>query len=584
MDTQALKEKAQEYIRLEQDAYFRGQVEELVKKEDWTELNDRFFTDLAFGTGGLRGVIGGGYNRMNPFTVCRATQGLANYIKKAVPADQASAVIAYDSRNFSDLFAMQAALVLCANGIKTYLFTSLRPTPELSFAVRKLKATTGIVVTASHNPPEYNGYKVYWDDGAQVVAPHDKLIIEEVRAVTNEISVISEKDALEEGRLVMIDKEVDEPFIQMVKDQSVRPQLVKEKGKDLKVVFTPLHGTGTMPVETALRDMGIEVIFVEEQKEPDGNFPTVDYPNPEDASAMKLSLDLAKEVGADLVMGTDPDADRLGIAVPDENGQYVLVSGNQLGALLADYIFSSRKEVGTLPSKPAFIKTIVTTDLQRLIAEEYGAQVYNTLTGFKYIGEKIREFESQADGPSYIFGGEESYGYLVNTEVRDKDAVSAATMTAEMALYHRTRGRTLLDQLRNIWNRYGYFQEMLLSKTFKGESGLKVMNDLMEKFRKTPPTEFAGQKVLAVKDYREGTTFDPTAGTLEKNIDLPSSNVLQFILDDESVITARPSGTEPKIKFYASCRSEKGKDLDAAMAEVSKKIETITSELNSMIS
>ncbi|MFW6245019.1 MAG: phospho-sugar mutase [Fibrobacterota bacterium] len=584
MDTQALKEKAQEYIRLEQDAYFRGQVEELVKKEDWTELNDRFFTDLAFGTGGLRGVIGGGYNRMNPFTVCRATQGLANYIKKAVPADQASAVIAYDSRNFSDLFAMQAALVLCANGIKTYLFTSLRPTPELSFAVRKLKATTGIVVTASHNPPEYNGYKVYWDDGAQVVAPHDKLIIEEVRAVTNEISVISEKDALEEGRLVMIDKEVDEPFIQMVKDQSIRPELVKEKGKDLKVVFTPLHGTGTMPVETALRDMGIEVIFVEEQKEPDGNFPTVDYPNPEDASAMKLSLDLAKEVGADLVMGTDPDADRLGIAVPDENGEYVLVSGNQLGALLADYIFSSRKETGTLPSKPAFIKTIVTTDLQRLIAEEYGAQVYNTLTGFKYIGEKIREFESQADGPSYIFGGEESYGYLVNTEVRDKDAVSAATMTAEMALYHRTRGRTLLDQLRNIWNQYGYFQEMLLSKTFKGESGLKVMNDLMEKFRKTPPTEFAGQKVLAVKDYREGTTFDPTAGTLEKNIDLPSSNVLQFILDDESVITARPSGTEPKIKFYASCRSEKGKDLDAAMAEVSKKIETITSELNSMIS
>lgn len=583
MDTQALKEKAQEYINLEQDAYFRGQVEELVQKEDWTELNDRFFTDLAFGTGGLRGVIGGGYNRMNPFTVRRATQGLANYIKKAVPAEQASAVIAYDSRNFSDLFAMQAALVLCANGIKTYLFSSLRPTPELSFAVRMLKATAGIVVTASHNPPEYNGYKVYWDDGAQVVAPHDKLIIEEVRAVTNEISVISEKDALEQGSLVMIDKEVDEPFIQMVKDQSIRPELVKEKGKDLKVVFTPLHGTGTMPVETALKDMGIEVIFVEEQKEPDGNFPTVDYPNPEEASAMKLSLDLAKKVGADLVLGTDPDADRLGIAAPDENGEYVLITGNQLGALLADYIFSSRKEVGTLPSKPAFIKTIVTTDLQRLIAEEYGAQVYNTLTGFKYIGEKIREFESQADGPSYVFGGEESYGYLVNTEVRDKDAVSAATMTAEMTLYHRTQGRTLLDQLRNIWNRYGYFQEMLLSKTFKGESGLKVMNELMEKFRKTPPTEFAGQKVLAVKDYREGTTFDPTAGTLEKNIDLPSSNVLQFILEDESVITARPSGTEPKIKFYASCRAENGKDLDAAMAEVAKKIETITSELNSMI-
>ncbi|MFP4162591.1 MAG: phospho-sugar mutase [Chitinispirillaceae bacterium] len=584
METQALLEKAREYIRLEQDAHFRGQVEKLVQKEDWAELNDRFFTDLAFGTGGLRGVIGGGYNRMNPFTVRRATQGLANYMKKAVPAEDASAVIAYDSRNFSDLFAMQAALVLCANGIKTYLFTSLRPTPELSFAVRQLKTTAGIVVTASHNPPEYNGYKVYWDDGAQVVAPHDRLIIEEVRAVSNEISVMEQKSALDQGKLVMIDKEVDEPFIQMVKDQAIRPELIKEKGRDLKVVFTPLHGTGTVPVESALEDMGIEVIFVEEQKEPDGNFPTVDYPNPEEASAMKLSLDLAKKVGADLVMGTDPDADRLGIAAPDENGEYVLITGNQLGVLLADYIFSSRKEMGTLPENPAFIKTIVTTDLQCIIAQQYGAQVYNTLTGFKYIGEKIREFESQENGPAYVFGGEESYGYLVNTEARDKDAVSAATMTAEMALYHRTQGRSLLDQLNEIWKQHGYFQEMLLSKTFKGESGLKTMNELMEKLRKTPPAVFAGQKVLKVKDFREGTTFDPTAGITEKNIELPSSNVLQFILDDESVVTARPSGTEPKIKFYASCRSEKGRKLDEAKAEVSRKIETITAEINSIVS
>lgn len=584
METQALLEKAREYIRLEQDAHFRGQVEKLVQKEDWAELNDRFFTDLAFGTGGLRGVIGGGYNRMNPFTVRRATQGLANYMKKAVPAEDASAVIAYDSRNFSDLFAMQAALVLCANGIKTYLFTSLRPTPELSFAVRQLKTTAGIVVTASHNPPEYNGYKVYWDDGAQVVAPHDRLIIEEVRAVSNEISVMEQKSALDQGKLVMIDKEVDEPFIQMVKDQAIRPELIKEKGRDLKVVFTPLHGTGTVPVESALEDMGIEVIFVEEQKEPDGNFPTVDYPNPEEASAMKLSLDLAKKVGADLVMGTDPDADRLGIAAPDGNGEYVLITGNQLGVLLADYIFSSRKEMGTLPENPAFIKTIVTTDLQCIIAQQYGAQVYNTLTGFKYIGEKIREFESQENGPAYVFGGEESYGYLVNTEARDKDAVSAATMTAEMALYHRTQGRSLLDQLNEIWKQHGYFQEMLLSKTFKGESGLKTMNELMEKLRKTPPAVFAGQKVLKVKDFREGTTFDPTAGITEKNIELPSSNVLQFILDDESVVTARPSGTEPKIKFYASCRSEKGRKLDEAKAEVSRKIETITAEINSIVS
>ncbi len=582
MDTQVLSQKAKDYISLEQDPFFRGQVEQLLEKQDWTELNDRFYTDLAFGTGGLRGVIGGGYNRMNPFTVRRATQGLANYIKKAVPAEKASAVIAYDSRNFSDHFALQAALVLAANGIKTYLFTSLRPTPELSFAVRQLKATTGIVVTASHNPPEYNGYKVYWDDGAQVVAPHDTGIIKEVRAVTNDISVVTKEDALASGSLVMIDKEVDGPFIQMVKDQSIRPALVKEKGKDLKVVFTPLHGTGTMPVETALKDMGIEVIFVEEQKKPDGNFPTVKYPNPEEASAMKLSLDLARKVGADLVLGTDPDADRLGIAAPDK-GDYVLITGNQLGALLADYIFSSRKEMGKLPAKPAFVKTIVTTELQRLIAQEYGALIYDTLTGFKYIGEKIREFESEENGPSYVFGGEESYGYLVNTEVRDKDAVSAATMTAEMTLYHRTQGRTLLDQLRIIWKKYGYFQEALISKTFKGESGLKTMNELMEKLRKNPPAVFAGKKVLAVKDYREGTTFDPSAGTTEKNINLPSSNVIQFILEDESVVTARPSGTEPKIKFYASCRSEKGMELNQAMDVVAKKIEAISAELNGMM-
>ncbi|MDR0305978.1 MAG: phospho-sugar mutase [Chitinispirillales bacterium] len=582
MDTQTLTKKAQDYIKFEQDSFFRGQVEELLKNQDWTELNDRFFKDLDFGTGGLRGVIGGGYNRINPFTVQRATQGLANYIVKTAESGKGGAVIAYDSRNFSDLFALQAALVLCANGIKTYLFTSLRPTPELSFAVRKLGAAAGIVVTASHNPPEYNGYKVYWNDGAQVVAPHDKAIIEEVTAVGDTVKTMSREEAAAAGFLVMIDKEVDKPFIEMVKNCSIRPELVREHGKDLKVVYTPLHGTGTMPVESALRDMGIEVIFVEEQKIPDGNFPTVDYPNPEEASAMKLALELGKKVGADLIMGTDPDADRMGIAAPDK-GEFVLITGNQLGALLADYIFSGRKEMGTLPAKPAFIKTIVTTELQRLIAEEYGAVCFDTLTGFKYIGEKIREFESQKDGPSYIVGGEESYGYLVNTEVRDKDAVSAATMSAEMALYHRTQGRTLLDQLRIIWKKHGYFQETLISKTFKGESGLKTMKELMEKLRKNPPSVFAGQKVTEVKDYQNGTTFYPAAGTRENNIDLPSSNVLQFVLEDKSVVTARPSGTEPKVKFYASCRSQAGMELDAAMKIVSGKIEAITAQLNSFV-
>jgi phosphoglucomutase len=577
MDTQELTQKANDYIRLEQDVFFRGQVEKLLADQDWAELNDRFYTNLEFGTGGLRGVIGGGYNRMNAFTVRRATQGLANYIVRAVPTG-AAAVIAYDSRNFSEQFALEAALVFCANGIKTYLFTGLRPTPELSFAVRKFGATAGIVVTASHNPPEYNGYKVYWNDGAQVVAPHDTAIIKEVLSV-GDIKALDKDKAISSGQLVMVDKEVDEAFINMVKNCAIRPQLLKDGGKDLKVVFTPLHGTGGMPVETALKEMGVDVIFVEEQKKPDGNFSTVDYPNPEEASAMKLALDLGEKVNADLILGTDPDADRLGIAAPD-NGKFVLITGNQLGALLADYILSAKKEMGTMPAKPAFIKTIVTTELQRLIAEDNGATTFDTLTGFKYIGEKIREFESDGSGFSYIFGGEESYGYLVNTEVRDKDAVSAATMTVEMALYHKSQGRTLLDQLRNIWSKYGYFQEALISKTFKGQTGLNAMKALMEKLRNDPPKLFAGQKVAAVKDYSNGTTTTPATGSKEKNINLPSSNVLQFILEDNSIVTVRPSGTEPKIKFYVSCRSEKGTGLNDAMKIVAGKIEAISAELN----
>lgn len=575
--------KARLYVEKEKDPFFRDQVSALLKDENFSELNDRFYTELAFGTGGLRGVIGGGFNRMNPYMVGKSTQGLANYVKKFVPdIKNASAVIAYDSRNFSDVFAREAALVLCANGIKTYLFSSLRPTPELSFAVRELKATIGIVVTASHNPPEYNGYKVYWNDGAQVVEPHDNGIIAEVRSVSGAIYSISSEKATADGLLKIIDKEIDEKFISMVIGCSLRPELVKKQGKDLKVVFTPLHGTGAMPVAESLHRMGIDVIFVPEQKEPDGNFPTVPYPNPEEASAMKLSLDLARKVKADLVIGTDPDADRLGIAAPDGD-DFVLITGNQLGALLADYIFSTRKELGTLPEKAAFVKTIVTTELQRLIAESYGALSFDVLTGFKYIGEKIREFDQQKDGPQYMFGGEESYGYLVNTAVRDKDAVSAATMTAEVALYHRSQGRTLLDQLNAIWKKYGYFEEALVSGTFKGESGLNTMKTLMETLRKNPPATFAGQPVSMVKDYRDGTTFYVSTKERKKDIDLPSSNVIQFVLADESVVTARPSGTEPKIKFYASCRSNPAESLEAGKAVVKQKVSSIRSALNALI-
>jgi phosphoglucomutase len=578
-----LAAKAREYVEKEMDPFFREQVSRLLKEGNFTELNDRFYTDLAFGTGGLRGVIGGGFNRMNPYVVRKSTQGLANYVKKFVPdIRNASAVIAYDSRNFSDVFAREAALVLCANGIKTFLFTSLRPTPELSFAVRELKATIGIVVTASHNPPEYNGYKVYWNDGAQVVEPHDNGIINEVRSVSGAIPAITVEKATADGLLKMIDKEIDEKFISMVIGCSLRPELVKQQGKDLKVVFTPLHGTGAMPVAESLRRMGIEVIFVPEQKEPDGNFPTVPYPNPEEASAMKLSLELARKVKADLVIGTDPDADRLGIAAPDGD-DFILITGNQLGALLGDYIFSTRKELGTLPKKAAFVKTIVTTELQRLIAESYGALSFDVLTGFKYIGEKIREFELEVDGPQYMFGGEESYGYLVNTAVRDKDAVSAATMTAEVALYHRSQGRTLLDQLNAIWKKYGYFEEALVSGTFKGESGLITMKKLMEQLREDPPATFAGQAVSMVKDYLNGTTYYVSTKERKKDIELPSSNVIQFILSDNSIVTARPSGTEPKIKFYASCRSNPGEQIENGKTIVKQKIALIRNALNILI-
>lgn len=582
MEKDALIKKAREYVNLEQDSFFRNQIENLLKEDNLNELNDRFFTDLEFGTGGLRGIIGGGYNRINPYVVGRATQGLANYIKKAVPIEKAAAVIAYDSRNFSDTFALEAAKVLCSNGIKTYLFTGLRPTPELSFAVRQLKATAGIVVTASHNPPEYNGYKVYWSDGSQVTPPHDKGIIAEVRAVSQFGKPISKEDAIAKGLLVLIDKEIDDPFISMVKGCALRPELIKKQGKDLKVVYTPLNGTGAMPVQRALSEMGIEVIFVPEQKNPDGNFPTVKYPNPEEAATMKMALDLGKKESADLVMGTDPDADRLGIAAPD-NENFVLITGNQLGALLADYIFSTRRELGKLPSRPAFVKTIVTTEFQALIARDFGAEIYDTLTGFKYIGEKIRQFESEPNGPQYIVGGEESYGYLVNTEVRDKDAVSAATMTAEMTLYHRNQGRTLFDQLRILWKKYGYFEEVLISKNFKGEAGLHTMNELMERLRKNPPETFAGQKVSLIKDYKDGSTYYTDEKNRKKDINLPSSNVLQFVLGDGSIVTARPSGTEPKIKFYASCRGRQGADVETGRKEVKSKIDAISSALNSLI-
>jgi phosphoglucomutase len=582
MDQKQIMERAQEYIKLERDPQFRNEVVRLVEENNISELSDRFYTDLEFGTGGLRGVIGGGYNRMNSFVVQRATQGLANYVKKAASDPSPKAVIAYDSRRCSDTFALEAALVLAANGIKTYLFSALRPTPELSFAVRKLKATTGIVVTASHNPKEYNGYKVYWDDGSQVLPPHDKGIIGEVLAVTSGIKSISKEEALAKGSLVYLEKDMDDQFIDMVKRLSIRPNLLKEKGKDLKVVYTPLCGTGAYPVSRALSEMGVEVTFVPEQKNPDPLFAGLVYPNPEEASAMQAAIKLATSLKADLVMGTDPDADRIGIACPGKDG-FTLVTGNQLGVLLADYLFSSLKELGTLPSRPALVKTIVTTELGRLIAEDYGARSFDVLTGFKYIAEKMREFENTKNGPNYVMGYEESYGYLLNTDVRDKDAISAATITCEMTLYHLSKGKSILDRLTEIYLRYGYFEEVLISRHFKGEQGLSIMAKFMDTLRKDPPRSFAGQNVSFVKDYKDGTTFDVAKKTRNKDIDLPSSNVLQFCLSDSSIVSVRPSGTEPKIKFYASCTEKKGTELELAKKKVKEKIEAVETDISSLI-
>ncbi|MBN1308028.1 MAG: phospho-sugar mutase [Chitinispirillaceae bacterium] len=582
MNPEEIINKAREYIINEENDSFRSQVEGLIERNDIHELNDRFYTDLEFGTGGLRGVIGGGYNRMNPFVLRRTTQGLADYINKTVGRGNGSVVIAYDSRKCSDIFALEAALVLCGNHIRTSLFTGLRPTPELSFAVRHLKATAGIVITASHNPPEYNGYKVYWSDGAQIVAPQDNEIIAAVRSVAGKPSAMERDAAISRGLLRMIDREVDDEFIAMVKGCSIRPELLKKRGGELTVVFTPLHGSGAMPVERSLRELGVDVMAVPQQKDPDGAFPTVEKPNPEEPAAMRLALELAEKKGADLAMGTDPDADRLGIAAQDGKA-FRLVTGNQLGALLADYILSSRAVLGTMPRKPVLIKTIVTSELQRLIAASYGVACIDTLTGFKYIGEKIREFESRADGPSYIFGGEESYGYLVNTQVRDKDAVSAATMTVEMALFHRLEGRTLFDQLAVLWQRHGYFQETQINQYFKGQSGLRTMQSLMERLRTAPPASIADTRVVTIKDFLDGTTRNLLEGTVKKDISLPSSNVIQFILDDESIITARPSGTEPKIKCYASCRSRPNTPLEHARREVGTRIDTISDALNQLM-
>ena len=575
MDKEKIITLANQYVKFEKESGFRAEVEKLIAEQKYDELNERFYKELDFGTGGIRGIIGGGYNRLNTFIIRKTTQGLANYIKKTVKEGESSVVIAYDSRNYSSVFALEAALVLCANNIKTYLFTSLRPTPELSFAVRHLDCTAGIVITASHNPAEYNGYKLAWSGGGQVVPPHDELIIEEVRkSLPEDIKSMEEKLAVEKKLLQHIDKEVDEPYMEMVRKCFLRPALAKEKGNTLKVVYTPLNGAGKVFIENALKEAGIEVITVPEQAEPDGNFPTLKYPNPEEASAMEMAINLAKKVKADIVMGTDPDSDRFGIAVPDAEGkEYILISGNQLGSMLVYYMLSTLSEQKKLPQKGVTIKSIVTTELQRLIGESFGVKVYDVLTGFKWIAHLMADLEKT--GENFIFATEESYGFLVSNEVRDKDAVSAAIVTAEMALFCRSKGMSIMDYLNSIYEKYGYFKEAQISGVFKGQQGIEIMKKLMTDLRVKPFEKLGGLKISEVRDYEKNISLH--------GLTLPKSDVLQFILEDGSVISVRPSGTEPKIKFYISCKDVPGKKLQETKDIVDKKVELITKDIKSIL-
>ncbi len=569
--------RAQEYIANETDPSFSDEIKELLKKSDWKELEDRFYRDLEFGTGGLRGVIGGGFNRMNTLVVTRATQGLCDYIKEQFPKKQLSACIAYDSRRKSKEFSLATALVFAANGIKAYIFPSLKPTPVLSYAIRKLGADTGVVVTASHNPPQYNGYKAYWNDGSQVVPPHDSGIIEKVLKVKS-VKQISKTEASSKGLLMEIGQEIDDDYVAMVKSHLLRSYLFSETGKSVNIVYSPLHGTGAMLFERIMKELGLNVLTVPEQREPDGEFPTVSYPNPEESAALAMAIELGKKTHADVVMATDPDADRLGIAVPDKTGEFVLVTGNQLGSLHLDYIALTLKELHMMPPRPAAIRTIVTTELQKIIAEKYGIESFECLTGFKWIADLMRRFETE--NYDFIYATEESYGHLIEKEVRDKDGISAAALTAEMTLYWRSQGKSLLDHLEELYKEHGYYEEKGLSFYFEGEQGMRIMNSIMEDYRKQQPDQFGGLSVICIRDVKASTEWDRN-GRIRK-IDLPKSDVIQWRLEDGTLLTVRPSGTEPKIKYYILCHDHNS-DLSLSKEITRKKISIIEQAITAMV-
>ena len=542
---------------------------------DEKEISDRFYKDLAFGTGGLRGVIGAGTNRMNIYTVRKATQGLANFIIEENGQEKGVA-IAFDSRNMSPEFAEEAARCLCANGIRTWLFESLRPTPELSFALRELGCIAGIVVTASHNPPEYNGYKVYWEDGAQITYPKDEQIIARVNAITDltTVKTMSREEAQQSGLLQMIGEEIDASYMEALKKLVLNPEVIKEQAKSLKIVYTPLHGTGNLPVRRVLSELGFEqVIVVPEQEKPDGNFPTVSYPNPEDKKAFALALELAKKVNADLVLATDPDADRLGVYAKDsKTGEYMAFTGNMSGMIICEYELSQRKEKGMLPEDGAIVTTIVSGNMSQAVAKEYGVDIIETLTGFKYIGEQIKLFE-QNHNHTYLFGYEESYGCLVGTHARDKDAVVAVMALCEAAAYYKSKGLTLWDQMLVLFEKYGYYKEGLYTLTLKGQEGAAKIQEILKSFRSNPPKQIGEYKVLAFRDYEEDIIQNDVTGETTKT-GLPKSNVLYFELEDQAWCCVRPSGTEPKVKLYMGV---KGIDMQDAQNRLEQLTEAMTS-------
>ena len=542
-------------------------------KDDENEIRERFYADLEFGTAGLRGVIGAGTNRMNIYTVRKATQGLANYICKQNRQAQGVA-IAFDSRRMSPEFADEAALCLAANGIKAYVFESLRPTPELSYAVRKLGCVAGINITASHNPPEYNGYKVYWEDGAQITPPHDSGIMAEVKAVTdyNTVKTMDKADAQAAGLYVTIGADIDDSYIAELKKQVRHPEIIKEVQKDISIVYTPLHGTGNIPARRVLAELGFENVYVvPEQELPDGEFPTVSYPNPEAEEAFELALKLAKEKNADLVLATDPDADRLGVYVKDsKSGEYITLTGNMSGCLLAEYEISQIKELQGLPEDGALIKTIVTTNMADAIAKYYDVKLIEVLTGFKYIGQQILGFEQSGKG-EYLFGFEESYGCLIGTHARDKDAIVATMALCEAAAYYKTQGKTLWDAMIDMYERYGYYKDEVKSITLKGIEGLQKIQNIMNTLRENAPAEIGEYKVLSARDYKKDTIKNMATGEVTPT-GLPSSNVLYYDLSDDAWLCVRPSGTEPKIKFYYGVKGASLADANAKSEALGKQV------------